>query len=900
MLKNTYFNQEKKLLDADIYQYNTLSDGIKKIYTNSDELIEYGDRGILDPNNVSYFNLFINGVLQPHINYEIQQGLLILKTEDVPLKNSTIIIIFVTFKDTPSTKLNSATAEGLLPSGHISVGPASDMNISIHDNVRPYLKLEKIIICGPSSVPTGYIATWELMLIINNTGNIPITDIAATENILLDTVLDIKNLSSSQGSIHINNEVITWNIDSLNIGESATASFKIDGFFKADGIRFISRSLSAGNSDLGPITAGIVCGDSIGVCKGLNITTNITSGPAKVNIGKISTWRVEIKVSNLSDNNISDILVTDTLLIENINNVEIISISHGSANFTGNEILWKIDILEKFENSIFIVDITGSFSTDGYRSLDTALGIGNINSHEIFTNLSQDFRIIVFPDTNPVQEQLLLQNFVLNEFPAVFSGNLKIWEFYLEVTNITNEVLKNLIVTDYILLDKFYNARSLYVSSGNISIYHNSIIWNIEELSPGKTLIAVFEAKGLFNAAGLRSFSKAIATGLNSNSCKISNLSSGTPIKVVDYIRDFKNTCVIVNKVFAQYRKKDHVEKKVRKVQLLVPSFEFCTKLSRWEEFNENFSYDIFRFKDFPDFLQSQSNSSEIIKHNQCPNIFGDLTIKKHILSGPLELIPHSVNTWRIEIRVSNDGYGPVSNVVMTDTLLLDNFVNFNIISLTQGTVSRQNNNVIWDAENLYSNNTIVLVFEITGYFYEKNNKILKAENYQYNTVSDGIKKEFTNDDELIMYGNKGIPNPNEISFFNLYINGVLQPQINYIAETGLLTLTTENIPQKGVPIILEHLTIRNNNDQLLKAEIYQYNTLANGNKVYTNTDELTMYGNKGILDPQQISYENLFVNGVIQPKINYTVKEGILTLNSECMPIDGAPISIQFVSLFS
>ena len=68
----------KKLLHADVYQYNTLSDGIKKIYTSNDELKEYGSRGILNPDTVSYYNLFINGVLQPKINYEIQKDLLLL------------------------------------------------------------------------------------------------------------------------------------------------------------------------------------------------------------------------------------------------------------------------------------------------------------------------------------------------------------------------------------------------------------------------------------------------------------------------------------------------------------------------------------------------------------------------------------------------------------------------------------------------------------------------------------------------------------------------------------------------------------------------------------------------------------------------------------------------------
>jgi hypothetical protein len=61
------------LLKAQIYQYNALSDGKKRIYTNQDELKEYGDMGILSPDATSYYNLFVNGVLQPKTNYKIKK-----------------------------------------------------------------------------------------------------------------------------------------------------------------------------------------------------------------------------------------------------------------------------------------------------------------------------------------------------------------------------------------------------------------------------------------------------------------------------------------------------------------------------------------------------------------------------------------------------------------------------------------------------------------------------------------------------------------------------------------------------------------------------------------------------------------------------------------------------------
>jgi hypothetical protein len=174
--------------------------------------------------------------------------------------------------------------------------------------------------------------------------------------------------------------------------------------------------------------------------------------------------------------------------------------------------------------------------------------------------------------------------------------------------------------------------------------------------------------------------------------------------------------------------------------------------------------------------------------------------------------------------------------------------------------------------------------------------KIMDATDNQYNTVSDGVKRTFTNDDELKKYGDKGIPAPYEVSYFNLYINGVLQPKTNYVITKGLLELTTTNIPQKGVLIILESIIIKNPCGQIFKVESYQYNARSNCKKVYINKDELTMYGKEGIPDPEQSFYQNLFVDGVIQPHVNYMVHKGYLFLKTEDAPIIGAPITLQSI----
>lgn len=83
------------ILKADTLQYVAISDGVKRIYTNQDGLTEYGNTSILNPNSVSYMNLFINAMLQPPSLYKVQEGFLILTSRDIPMENVPIILQFI-------------------------------------------------------------------------------------------------------------------------------------------------------------------------------------------------------------------------------------------------------------------------------------------------------------------------------------------------------------------------------------------------------------------------------------------------------------------------------------------------------------------------------------------------------------------------------------------------------------------------------------------------------------------------------------------------------------------------------------------------------------------------------------------------------------------------------------
>lgn len=1028
------FNPTKKLLTAEAYQYNARSDGIKKVYTNDDEIKEYGDQGILDPQQVSYFNLFINGVLQPKVNYELHEGLLVLKTEDAPLQGSPIIITFVTFRDEEPALLNSALAEGILPSGKLSRGPVTDKGIEVSNAARPDLKLEKLTLSGPESLAAGQAATWVFTITVSNQGDLPIRDIVVREIILLDSVSAIETLSLSQGDLALDDELITWTIDHLNPEESAAASFRVEGLFKAAGTRFLSRGSATGRSGAAAVRTDIIGASPVAVSKGLELTNTILSGPTQVTRDQTCTWRVELKLTNLSGVELSDLLVTDTLLIEKISNVNVISLSHGDAHRANREILWNLAGLKPLEMAVLVLDITGSFAQEGLSSLDTAsgsgkLGTGKPETGRLSTNLARDVQIIVLPEIIPVQEALFLQTSVLTLPLSGSLGTPKRWELSLEITNLSNEVIRTILVTDTILLDEFKWTDTVFVSSGEVATAHNTLLWTIEELLPGRTLTARFAVEGLFNTTGLRSLSRAVASGWSLNSCVLSNIASGALVRISGYIF----ACVIADKVFSQCQDRycfedialpisafqrilfkpgrimedtleitpikerpnfkrvqfllkipftlvagdttlsqgslppipmDHIMfmpeprdefsydivvetrsrllgppagcgegrhctvgifiviKAVGKVQLLIPSLEVDPEPPLCEEFLPNQICAGFKTAVFPDFYPAQNMLQNTMQDNlqdklkakvsppnppaqlrealPCPPVFGNLTLEKYITAGPSVINPQTNGTWTIEIKLTNDGYGPVSNVVMTDTILADSLAVINVLSLTQGTVSQEGNKLIWDIGTLNSMDTVVLAAEIKGSFNAQAGALLQGDNQQYNALADGVKTAFTDNDELLIYGNQGIPDPREISFINLYINGVLQPQTNYKVRSGLLILTVDSPPQKGVPVILESLIIKDNKGTLLKAELYQYNTRANGQREYTNADEITMYGDEGILAPQQTSYHYLFINGVIQPKSNYTLEKGLLTLKVARLPLEGVPMSIQFVSLYS
>lgn len=217
------------------------------------------------------------------------------------------------------------------------------------------------------------------------------------------------------------------------------------------------------------------------------------------------------------------------------------------------------------------------------------------------------------------------------------------------------------------------------------------------------------------------------------------------------------------------------------------------------------------------------------------------------------------------------------------------------------GMLQPKSNYTIWkdflkfNTTDIAPKNVFIVIEFIT--IKDSHGEILPAEVDYYVTLSNGSKRTFTDSDALPIYSNKGIVAPNEVSYFNFYINGVLQPKTNYTITKGQLELVSADLPPDGTFLILESVLLKTTNYKLFQAELEQYNALTNGGNTYTNNDELKMYGSFGITTPQNASYQNLMINSVLQPPINYSVQKGFISLQTEDTPLENSPLTLQSIS---
>lgn len=166
----------------------------------------------------------------------------------------------------------------------------------------------------------------------------------------------------------------------------------------------------------------------------------------------------------------------------------------------------------------------------------------------------------------------------------------------------------------------------------------------------------------------------------------------------------------------------------------------------------------------------------------------------------------------------------------------------------------------------------------------------MRATAYQYNAIAKERQNIFTDEDELSEYGSHGIPSPRDAAICKVFVNGVLQPPTNYDIQKGRLCFKTEDFPAKGAVVSVYTARLKWNR----RAVTSYYVAVADGVKTtFRNEDALTEYGDKGIPSLCDVSFVNLYVNGVLQPAPVYRMEKGLLDLSS-------APEAGQYVILES
>ncbi|WP_187434482.1 DUF4183 domain-containing protein [Paenibacillus methanolicus] len=80
---------------------------------------------------------------------------------------------------------------------------------------------------------------------------------------------------------------------------------------------------------------------------------------------------------------------------------------------------------------------------------------------------------------------------------------------------------------------------------------------------------------------------------------------------------------------------------------------------------------------------------------------------------------------------------------------------------------------------------------------------------YLFYAIADGAKREYRDEDGVDGYGRTNrIPNPRDMSLIQTFVNAVLQPANMYRIRAGSIRFLSEDIPQKGVPIIVQSIRI--------------------------------------------------------------------------------------------
>ncbi|MDQ0255326.1 hypothetical protein J2S74_002708 [Evansella vedderi] len=168
----------------------------------------------------------------------------------------------------------------------------------------------------------------------------------------------------------------------------------------------------------------------------------------------------------------------------------------------------------------------------------------------------------------------------------------------------------------------------------------------------------------------------------------------------------------------------------------------------------------------------------------------------------------------------------------------------------------------------------------------------LKVKTQFYYAIANGKSRIYTESHGEKGYESTKIYDPIEVTIINLYVNGVLQDPASYKVKRNQLIFQTEDVPRKKVPIIIQFIKVFNHDNQLLNGETEYFTVLSTGSKI-------PFPKHVHLPNPDEYSYVNLYINGVLQPQENYTITDGELILLTEEDPRKHVPIIVQFVKIY-
>ncbi|MDQ2086649.1 DUF11 domain-containing protein [Herbivorax sp. ANBcel31] len=339
---------------------------------------------------------------------------------------------------------------------------------SVHDKfvvvnmVMAELSIIKNIVSGPVSpqtidVDTEY--TWVFEITVTN---ITQTNITA-ENVVVTDVLNSElgiiapeSVVLSKGSYiyDAGTSTLTWEVGSIDQGDSETITVEITGEFTSPGFKFTNfANASADNA----LAAGPVLDKGVMVSVPLSfvqITKGIIEGPLISKVCQNERWKLLIEISNLSQIKAFNVVVMDQLngelLLEE--GFPSINVTKGdvSIDFEQGSIMWDVGHLEAGETEQMEINLLGYFVNEGLQVINTAMASGgNVNPTELVSDegvevkpiyhhektglygkvvdastgmLLNDVKVNIYDSTCKIIEQKILNGeYFLNLLPGIYT-----------------------------------------------------------------------------------------------------------------------------------------------------------------------------------------------------------------------------------------------------------------------------------------------------------------------------------------------------------------------------------------------------------------------------------------------------------------------------------------------